>query len=82
VGPWQLPQSGVLLARVNSRPSRGLEEREIGFVMAVVTQIVAVVPAVPHHNITVFPRDDEGVMFVKRRGGGLFRFVTGIAVEV
>jgi len=45
-----------------------LEEREIGFVMAVVTQIVAVVPAVPHHNITVFPRDDEGVMFRQNEG--------------
>jgi hypothetical protein len=60
----------------------GLEHFEIVFVMAIETEVIAVMAAVPHDNVGVFLRDYDIVVFVKAQGRGLAPFVTGVTIKV
>jgi hypothetical protein len=60
----------------------GLEHLEIVFVMAIETEVIAVMAAVPHDNVGVFLRDYDIVVFVKAQGRGLAPFVTGVTIKV
>ena len=60
----------------------GLQQLQVGFVMAIETQVVAVMSAVAHHDIRVLFRDQEIVLVVEAQRRSFVAFVAGVAIEV
>jgi hypothetical protein len=59
-----------------------LQEFQIIFVVAIVTEIVPVIPAVPHDDVGMLRRDDEVVFFIEGEGGRFALLVADVAIEI
>jgi hypothetical protein len=60
----------------------GLEHLEIGLIVAIETDVVPVMTAVPHDNIRVFLRDDNVMILIDAQGWRFSLFVAAIAIKV
>ena len=59
-----------------------LQQREVGFVMAIVAIIISAVGAVAHHDVRVFLGDNDDAVRIQVNGRRLALFVAGVAVEI
>ena len=59
-----------------------LEKLQIGFVMAVVAKVVAIVTPVTHDNIRMFLGNDQIVFVIESQRRRLILLVTRIAIEI
>jgi hypothetical protein len=60
----------------------GLEQFEIGFIMAIETEIVAVMTAMAHDDVSVLFGNEEVVLIVEAESGSFVALVTGVTIEV
>jgi hypothetical protein len=58
-----------------------LEQLEVGFIMTIKAVVVAVVPAVRHHNVIVLLRDHDISLRIQLQLRRFVLFVAGIAIQ-
>jgi hypothetical protein len=62
-------------------PIARLEQLQVGFIMTIKTIVVAMVPAVRHHNVIVLLRDHDISFRIQLQLRRFVFFVAGVAIQ-
>jgi hypothetical protein len=70
------------LGKVQLTTITGLKHLQIGFIVAVKAQVVAVMASMPHDDVGVFFRDKQIVLDIEAQRRRLIPLMTGVTVKV